>query len=98
MNCWHLADSLIALILFILFSRQYLGYNPALIPLQPNTASIHTNLSSTPTMSGMKSVAYFVNWVSLSILNDPSLFLSTSSTTSLLVANGEPQGDLRTQP
>lgn len=52
----------------VFFSFRYLGSNPTLIPLQPSspTTSVATpDDSSELTMSSMKSVAYFVNWVSL---------------------------------
>ncbi|KAI9041238.1 glycoside hydrolase family 18 protein [Aspergillus affinis] len=57
---------LVVLGVVIFFSCRYFGSNPTLIPLHPssptNTSVATPENSSEPTMSSMKSVAYFVNW------------------------------------
>lgn len=63
MGLWHIVEYLtFASVLVLLFFR-YLGNNPALIPLQPGTVPIQHNVTNPAMASGMKSVAYYVNWV-----------------------------------
>ncbi|RAL01666.1 glycoside hydrolase family 18 protein [Aspergillus ibericus CBS 121593] len=58
----RLIHCLVLLILVLVLSVRYLCNNAAVLPLQPNPVTPETN-ASTPAMStGLKSVAYFVNW------------------------------------
>lgn len=66
MACSRYLVSTLIFTLFSIFAIRYFVYdnNSSLIPLHPSSTEAVSQDSPPVTMSGMKSVAYFVNWVS----------------------------------
>lgn len=62
----RLIHCLVLLILALILSARYFWNDAAVLSLQPNPAPTTDTNATIPAMStGLKSVAYFVNWVSI---------------------------------